>query len=78
MPPLLLPQNIEALEVFKLCRNQLSISPMGGVIGIRLEAIKAAMDMMNIDDQVSTAEKVLVFSEQLYKKDSEGKVMDGD
>jgi hypothetical protein len=56
------------MEVFNLCRNQLIVSAMGDIVGIRLEAIKTAMDILGVEDQLTTLEKVLIFSEILYRR----------
>lgn len=66
--PPILPANFEALQVFEMCKNQLIVGNVG-IVGIRLEAVKVAMDLMGVDDQMICAEKVLTFSEELYRKD---------
>ena len=66
--PSLLPQNYEALQVYGLCKSQLIVG-MAGIVGIRLEAVKVAMDLLGVDDQIICAEKVLVFSDELYKRE---------
>jgi len=43
----------------------------GPAISIRLEAIKTAMDLLDIEDQLYTARKVLGFVEELYRRDKE-------
>jgi hypothetical protein len=44
---------------------------MGDIIGMRLEAIVTAMNLLGIESyrQLDVLEKVLLFSEGLYKKD---------
>jgi hypothetical protein len=61
-------ENQEALEVYDLCKNQLILAPMGGAIGLRIEGIKAAMEILGVQNQVECLEKVLIFSQELFKK----------
>ena len=65
--PVILTGNQEALQVYGLCRSQLIVS-FSSIIGVSLPAIKVAMDLLLVEDQISCAEKVLLFSEELYKK----------
>ncbi|MEO0166758.1 MAG: hypothetical protein ABIL39_11550 [candidate division WOR-3 bacterium] len=55
--------------VYDLCKNQLILTPMGDILGIRLEAIKTAMDLLKIQRQVETAQKIIIFVSELYKKE---------
>ena len=67
--PMLMPENDEAIRVFNLCKAQLIIS-FDGVVGIDLKAVKIAMDLMEVEDQLGCAEKVLAYAESLYQKES--------
>lgn len=66
--PVILPTNLEALQVHGLCKHQLIVG-MAGIVGMRLEAVKVAMDLLGVDDQITCAEKVLAFSEEFYRKE---------
>jgi len=70
--PLIFPDNLEAMSVWNLCQNQLIISGMGDVIGVRIEAVKAAMEIQGIDEEEKQGclEKILAYSTELFKKDS--------
>ncbi len=59
------------MEVYQLCRNQVILVPMGGPIGLRMESVKAGMELLGIDeeDRLDCLEKVMVLTEKLYKKD---------
>jgi len=68
--PMILPENFEALRVYSLCSKQLILS-YGGIVGIRLEAIIASIDLLDIPriDRVEIVEKILLISDVLYKKE---------
>jgi hypothetical protein len=69
--PLIFPDNLEAMSVWNLCQNQLIISGMGDVIGVRIEAVKAAMEIQGIDEEEKQEclEKILAYSAELFRKD---------
>ena len=69
--PLILDENREAFSVWELCQDQLVMSPMGGPISIRIEAIKSAMEIRKIDEDKKEeyAEKILAFAREYFKKD---------
>jgi hypothetical protein len=69
--PLIFPDNLEAMSVWNLCQNQLIISGMGDVIGVRIEAVKAAMEIQGIDEEEKQGclEKILAYSAELFRKD---------
>jgi hypothetical protein len=52
-----------------MCKGQVLVAPMGDIIGLRMEAIKIAMDLLGIQDQIGCLKKVTSFAEELYKKD---------
>ena len=54
-----------------LCRTQLLLSADGPPISIRLEAVKVAMDILGIEDQINTARKVIAYTEVLYHREKE-------
>jgi len=62
-------ENGEAFSVWELCRSQLVMSPMGGPISIRIEAIMAAMKILKVEDKVECLEKILAFADEIFKKD---------
>ena len=45
------------------------MSPMGGPISIRIEAIMAAMEIRKIDEREECCEKILAFADEFFKKD---------
>jgi hypothetical protein len=61
--------NYEVMAVYDLCKNQVMLSPMGGVIGVRLEAIKTAMDLLGVENQVECVLKVNLLISEMLKKD---------
>jgi hypothetical protein len=68
--PVLMPENYDVIRIFNLCRAQLIIS-FDGVVGMSLPAVKTAMDMLGIEEQLSCAEKVMVYAEAVYSKKQE-------
>jgi hypothetical protein len=64
--PILMPENSEALAVYGLCQSQVLMAPMGGVIGIRTEAVKAAMDLIGVEDQINCLRKINAIVEVFY------------
>ncbi len=70
--PALLPENQEAIEVYLLCKTQLLTTVVGDILGIRLEAIKSAIDLIKPSDPLSVVKKINFFVEELYKKWPQG------
>jgi len=66
--PVISEENYETMAVYNLCQSQLLVSGMGDVIGIRIEAIKTAMEMIGSDD-LDCIEKVNAFVGELYRKE---------
>jgi hypothetical protein len=69
--PFIFPDNLEAMSIWNLCQNQLIMSGMGDVIGVRIEAVKAAMEIQGIDEEEKQGclEKILAYSAELFRKD---------
>jgi hypothetical protein len=58
VPPLL-PSNCEALDVYLMVEGQVITAGMNGkIIGLSLSAVKSAMDIYGVIDQVSCTRKV--------------------
>ena len=66
--PRIFPENNETIEVFNLCKNQLIVSAGGDILGLDIVAVIAVMNFLGIENQEVTLEKVLLFSETLYKR----------
>jgi hypothetical protein len=66
-------ENEETLRVYNLCKSQLIVSS-NAIIGLRLEAIKVAMDLLQVEDQLSVVDKILAFSDVLYKQEDNTKL----
>ena len=62
-------ENYEAIAVYKLCRSQVLVAPMGEILGLRMEAVKTAMDLLGVENQIECLDKVLAFSDVVFKKD---------
>lgn len=60
------------MSVWNLCQNQLIVSGMGDVIGVRIEAVKAAMEIQGTDEEEKQGclEKIIAYSAELFKKGS--------
>jgi len=60
----LMPENLESVEVFLTCQNQLLMAP-GGVIGMNHMAIYGAMDLYGVKDRLGCMEKVLLLEQEV-------------
>jgi len=49
----------DAAEVFLLCRNQVIVAPMGGIIDINILAVIGVMNIKRIENQDDCLIKVL-------------------
>ena len=67
--PILLPENFDLIQVHSLCRNQLIVAPMGGVIGVDLQAIVTVADLLGIDDKIFLIERMNVFVTEHFRKE---------
>ena len=45
------------------------MAPMGGVVALRLEAIKTAMELYKVENQIECVKKINVISEEMFRKD---------
>jgi hypothetical protein len=66
--PVLFEDNYETMSVYNLCQGQLLVSGMGDVIGIRIEAVKVAMEMLGVNDP-DCIDKINAFVGELYRKE---------
>jgi hypothetical protein len=64
-PPALLPENIDAWELFSACQSQLITAGLGQVVGINESTLKWKMDLLEIppDTQLETLEKFQLIAE---------------
>jgi len=65
--------------IFNICRGQIIVTGMGDVIDINILAVKAVMDLYDIDNQKACLEKVMRlfhFFQQNRKKSNEDCVLE--
>lgn len=56
------PENEEAVDVFFICRHQVIIA--GKILDIKIEAVKAAMDIFRVQNQKECFERVRKLSRE--------------
>jgi hypothetical protein len=53
--------------VFRYCQSQVILAPMGGVIGIRMEAALKVMEWVGVEDSEECWEKLSVYAGEVYR-----------
>lgn len=56
------------MEVYNLVKNQYIVGGMGDPIGLSMPAVKIAMDMLGIDDQLSCLRKIEIVADAFLNK----------
>lgn len=52
-------ENQDAGEIFLLCRNQVIVAPMGGIVDINIIAVESAMNICKIRNRKDCLKRVM-------------------